>query len=58
MPPVKWAPMDEAPTMNDGNDMLSLPVADLRLDSVWPTKHLHLAYSLEDYKGDGMLEQE
>ena len=58
MPPVKWAPMDEAPTMNDGNNMLGLPVADPWLDPVWPTKHLHLAYNLEDYKGDGMPEQE
>ena len=50
--------MDEAPTTNDGNDMLGLPVADPRSDPVWPTKHLHLAYNLEDYKGDGMPEQE
>ena len=58
MPPVKWAPVDEAPTTNNGNDMLSLLVADPQSDPVWPTKHLHLAYNLEDYKGDGMLEQE
>ena len=58
MPPVKWAPVDEAPTMNNGNDMLGPPVADLRSDPVWPTKHLHLAYNPEDYEGDGMLEQE
>ena len=50
--------MDEAPTMNDGNDALGLPVADPRLNPVWPTKHLHLAYNPEDYKGDGMPEQE
>ena len=42
--------------MNNGNDMLSPPVADPQLDSVWPTKCLHLAYNLEDYKGDGMPE--
>ena len=58
MPPIKWAPVDKASTTNDGNDALGLPVADLRSDSVWPTKHLHLAYNLEDYEGDGMLEQE
>ncbi|KAI9747362.1 MAG: hypothetical protein M1815_004288 [Lichina confinis] len=58
MPPVKWAPVDEAPTTNDGNDTLGLPVADPRLDPVQPTKHLHLVYNPEDYKGDGMLEQE
>ena len=58
MPPVKWAPMDEAPTTNDGNDTLSLPVADPWSDPVWPIKHLHLAYNPEDYEGDGMLEQE
>ena len=38
--------------------MLGLPVADLRLDPVWPTKCLYLAYNLEDYEGDGMPEQE
>ena len=58
MPPVKWAPMDKAPTTNDGNDTLSLLVADPRSDPVQPTKRLHLAYNLEDYKGDGMPEQE
>ena len=58
MPPIKWASVDEAPTTNDGNDMLSPPVADPRLDPVWPTKHLHLAYNLEDYEGDGMPEQQ
>ena len=58
MPLIKWAPMDKAPTTNDGNNTLGLPVADSWLESVWPTKHLHLAYNLEDYKGDGMLEQE
>ena len=50
--------MDEVPTTNDGNDTLSLLVADPQSDPVWPTKRLHLAYNLEDYKGDGMLEQE
>ena len=44
--------------MNDGNDTLGLPVADPRSDPVWPTKCLRLAYNPEDYKGDGMLEQE
>ncbi|KAI9754664.1 MAG: hypothetical protein M1815_005484 [Lichina confinis] len=58
MPPIKWAPMDEAPTTNDGNDMLGLPVADPQSDAVWPTKHLRLVYNLEDYEGDGMPEQE
>ena len=58
MPPVKWASVDEAPTTNDRNDVLGLPVADLRSDPVWPTKCLHLAYNPEDYKGDGMPEQE
>ena len=38
--------------------MLDLPVADPQSDSVWPTKHLHLVYNLEDYEDDGMLEQE
>ena len=50
--------MDETPTMNNGNDMLSLLVADPQLNPVWPTKCLHLVYNLEDYEGDGMLEQE
>ena len=50
--------MDEAPTMNDGNDMLSPPVADPRSDPVWPTKRLRPVYNPEDYEGDGMLEQE
>ena len=50
--------MDEAPTTNDGNDALGPLVADPRSDPVWPTKHLHPAYNPEDYKGDGMLEQE
>ena len=50
--------MDEAPTTNDRNDTLGLPVADPQLDPVWPTKHLHLVYNLEDYEGDGMPEQE
>ena len=50
--------MDEAPITNNGNDMLSLPVADLWSDSVWPIKCLHLAYNPEDYEGDRMLEQE
>ena len=58
MPPIKWAPVDEAPTTNDGNDALGLPVADLRSDPVWPAKRLHPVYNLEDYEGDGMLEQE
>ena len=58
MPPIKWAPIDEAPTTNDGNDTLGLLVADPWLDSVWPTKHLHPVYNPEDYKGDGMPEQE
>ena len=58
MPPVKWAPMDEAPTTNDGNDMLSPPVADPWSDPVQPAKCLCLAYNLEDYEGDGMLEPE
>ena len=58
MPPVKWAPVDEAPTTNDGNDALSLPVADPRSDPVWPTKRLHPVYNPEDYEGDGMPEQE
>ena len=58
MPPIKWAPVDEAPTTNNRNDVLGLPVADPWSDSVWPIKHLHLAYNLEDYKGDGMPEQE
>ena len=58
MPPVKWAPVDEAPTTNDGNDALGLPVADPRSDPVWPTKHLRLVYNPEDYEGDGMPEQE
>ena len=38
--------------------MLGLSVADLWLELVWPIKCLHLAYNLDDYKGDGMLEQE
>ena len=38
--------------------MLGLPVADPWSDPVWPTKHLYLVYNLEDYKGDGMPEQE
>ena len=50
--------MDEAPTTNNGNDVLNLPVADPRSDPVQPTKCLHLVYNLEDYEGDGMLEQE
>ena len=58
MPPVKWASVDEASTTNNRNDMLSLPVADPRSNPVWPTKHLHLAYNLENYEGDGMPEQE
>ena len=58
MPPIKWAPVDEAPITNDGNDMLGLPVADLWSDPVQPTKHLCPAYNPEDYEGDGMLEQE
>ena len=58
MPPVKWAPVDEAPTTNNGNDALSPLVADLRSDPVQPTKHLHSAYNPEDYEGDGMPEQE
>ena len=58
MPPVKWAPVDEAPTTNDGNDTLSPPVADPRSDPVQPTKRLHPAYNPEDYEGDGMPEQE
>ena len=58
MLPIKWAPMDEASIRNDGNDMLSPLVADLQSDPVQPTKHLHLAYNLEDYKSDGMPEQE
>ncbi|KAI9751494.1 MAG: hypothetical protein M1815_001111, partial [Lichina confinis] len=58
MPPIKWAPVDEAPTTNDGNDALSLPVADPWSDPVWPTKRLHPVYNPEDYKGDGMPEQE
>ena len=58
MPPIKWASMDEAPTTNNRNDALDLPVAGPWLDSVQPTKHLHLAYNPEDYKGDGMPEQE
>ncbi|KAI9756138.1 MAG: hypothetical protein M1815_004115 [Lichina confinis] len=56
MPPVKWAPMDEAPTTNNGNDALGLLVADLWSDPVWPTKRLCSAYNLEDYEGDGMPE--
>ena len=44
--------------MNIGNNMLSLPVADLQSDTIQPTKHLHPVYNLEDYKGDGMPEQE
>ena len=58
MPPVKWAPVDEAPTTNNRNDTLSLLVADPWLNPVWPAKRLHLAYNLEDYEGDGMPEQE
>ncbi|KAI9751701.1 MAG: hypothetical protein M1815_000954 [Lichina confinis] len=58
MPPVKWAPVDEAPTTNDGNDALGPPVADPRSDPVQPTKRLRLAYNPEDYEGDGMPEQE
>ncbi|KAI9757876.1 MAG: hypothetical protein M1815_005850 [Lichina confinis] len=58
MPPIKWAPVDEAPTTNDGNDALGLPVADPQSDPVWPTKRLRLAYNPEDYEGDGMPEQE
>ena len=58
MPPVKKAPMDEAPTTNNGNDMLGLPVADLWSDPVWPTKCLHSAYNPEGYEDDGMPEQE
>ena len=58
MPPVKWAPVDEAPTTNNGNDALGLLVADPRSDPVWPAKRLHLAYNPEDYEGDGMPEQE
>ena len=58
MPPIKWALMDEAPITNNGNDILSPPVADPWSDSVWPTKHFHLVYNLEDYEGDGMPEQE
>ncbi|KAI9748473.1 MAG: hypothetical protein M1815_003216, partial [Lichina confinis] len=50
IPPVKWAPVDEAPTTNDGNDALGPPVADPRLDPVWPTKHLHPVYNPEDYE--------
>ena len=58
MPPVKWTPVDEALTTNNRNDMLGLLVADLWSDLVWPTKCLCLVYNLEEYKGDGMLEQE
>ena len=50
--------MDEASTTNNGNDTLSLPVADPWSDPVQPTKCLHPAYTPEDYEGDGMLEQE
>ena len=50
--------MDEVPTTNDGNDILGPSVADLWLDPVQPTKHLHPVYNSEDYKGDEMLEQE
>ena len=42
--------------MNNGSDMLGLPVADPWSDPVQPTKHLRSAYNLEDYEGDGMLE--
>ena len=58
MPPVKWAPIDKAPTTNDGNDTLSLLGVNLQLEPVQPTKHLHPMYNLEDYKGDGMPAQE
>ena len=58
MPPIKWAPTNKAPTTNNGNDMLSLPVADLWLEPVQPTKCFHLVYNLEDYKGDSIPEQE
>ena len=58
MPPIKWAPVDEAPTTNNGNDMLGPLVADPWSDPVQPTKHLHPVYNPEDYEGDGMLEQE
>ena len=44
--------------MNNGNHALGLLVADPWSDPVQPTKHLHLAYNLEDYKSDGMPEQE
>ena len=38
--------------------MLSLLVADLQLEPVQPTKHLCSVYNPEDYKSDGILEQE
>ena len=50
--------MNEASTMNNGNDTLGLLVADPWSEPVWPTKHLHLVYNPENYKGDRMLEQE
>ena len=58
MPPIKWAPVDEAPTTNNGNDTLGLLVADPQSDPVQPTKRLRPAYNPEDYEGDGMPEQE
>ena len=50
--------MNKAPTTNNRNDPLGLPVADPQLEPVQPTKCLHPVYNPEDYKGDGMPEQE
>ena len=58
MPPIKWAPVDKAPTMNDRNNMLSPPVANPQIGPVPPAKHLHPVYNPEDYEGDGMSEWE
>ena len=47
--------MDKAPMTNNGNNTFSLLVVDLWLEPIWPTKHLHPVYNLENYKGDRML---
>ena len=46
--------MNKAPTTNNGNNILSPLVVNLQLEPVWPIKHLHSVYNLENYKGDGI----
>ena len=44
--------------MKDENNILSSPVANLQIGSVWPVKYLHPVCNLENYKGDGIPEWE